>query len=88
MFNELKEVKYFKEITDFKRVLKCTIIKKTKTFEKASKSRSVFKNHGSIYGGAFLWIDLTAYYFCNKSFIIDVQLGYIYVNSKQQLPGN
>ena len=71
MFNELKQVKYFKEITNFKG------LKKNKTFEKASKSRSVFKNQVSIYGGAFLWIDLTAYYFHNKSSIIDVQLGYI-----------
>ena len=28
-----------------------------------------------MYDGAFLWIHLTAYYFCNKSSIIDVQLG-------------
>ena len=46
-------------------------------FEESSKSRGVFRTQASIYGGAFLWIYLTAYYFCNKSSVIDVRLGYI-----------
>ena len=35
MFNELKEVKYFKEITDFKGLYKCKILQRNKTFQKA-----------------------------------------------------
>ena len=41
IFNELKEVKYFKEI---------------KRFEEPSKSRGVFRTQARIYDGAFLWI--------------------------------
>ena len=49
-----------------------------KTFqEPSSKSSGVFRTQASIYDWAFLWIYLTTYYFRNKSFIIDVQLGYI-----------
>ena len=43
----------------------------------SSKSRGVFRTWASIYNGVFLWTYLTAYYFCNKSSIIDVWLGYI-----------
>ena len=32
-----------------------------------------------MYDGAFLWIHLTAYYFCNKSSIEDARLGYKYL---------
>ena len=38
MFDELKEVKYFKE---------------RKTFEESPKSREMFRTPGSIYEGAF-----------------------------------
>ena len=68
MFDELKEVKYFKEITDSKGL----IMWRNKTFKESSKSWGVFRTQASIYDGAFLWIYLTVYYFCNKSFIIDV----------------
>ena len=47
-----------------------------KTFEESSKSRDVFRTHASIYDGAFLWIYLTALYFCNISPIIDLRPGY------------
>ena len=50
---------------------------KNKTFEESSKSRGVFTTRVSIYDGAFQWIYLTACYFCSKSSIIDVRLGYI-----------
>ena len=46
-------------------------------FEESSKSRGVFRTQASIYNGAFLWIYLTAYFFRNKSSIIDFWLGYI-----------
>ena len=46
-------------------------------FEESSKSRGVFRTQASIYDGAFFVNILTAYYFRNKSFTIDVQLGYI-----------
>ena len=45
-------------------------------FEESSKRRGVFRARVSIYSGAFLWAYLTAYYFCNKSSVIDVQLVY------------
>ena len=78
MFDELKEVKYFIEITDFKiTVLWWEILSRNKTFEGSSKSRDVFRTQASIYDGDFLWIYLTAYYFCNKRSIIDVRLGYV-----------
>ena len=53
MFDELKELKYFKEITDFKSFM-CKTILKNKTFEDPSKSRGVFRTQASIYDGAFL----------------------------------
>ena len=34
------------------------------------KSSGVFRTQASIYNAAFLWIYLTAYYFCNKSWVI------------------
>ena len=49
-------------------------------FEKSSKSRGVFGTQASIYDEAFSWIYLTAYFFHNKSSIIDVQLGYVQVS--------
>ena len=64
MFDELKEVKYF--------ILGSRNIK----YLKEIKSRGVFRTQASVYEAAFLWIYLTAYYFCNKSSIIDVRLGY------------
>ena len=48
---------------------------KASIYDGASKSGGVFRTQVSIYDGAFLWIYLTAYYVCNKSFIIDVPLG-------------
>ena len=39
--------------------------------------RGVFRTQAKIYDGAFLGMYLTAYYFHNKSSIIDVRLGYI-----------
>ena len=46
-------------------------------FKESSKSSGVFRTQPSIHDGDFLWIYLTAYYFCNRSSIIDTQLGYI-----------
>ena len=43
----------------------------------AFKNRGVVRTQVSIYDGAFSWIYLTAYYFRNKSSIIDVRLCYI-----------
>ena len=44
--------------------------KKIKRFEESSKSRGVFRTHASIYDGAFMWMYLTALYFCSISSII------------------
>ena len=38
MFEELKEAKYFKEITDFKSLI---ILQRNKTFEESSKNRHI-----------------------------------------------
>ena len=55
MFDELKEVKYFKEITDSKiTVLWWEILYRNKTFEESSKSRDVFRTQSSIYDRDFL----------------------------------
>ena len=43
MFDELKEVKYFKEVTDFYRVLQCKILLKNKIFKKKKKKKSLQK---------------------------------------------
>ena len=40
MFDELKEVKYFKEVTDFYRVLQCKILLKNKIFKKKKKKKT------------------------------------------------
>ena len=48
-----------------------------KCLKSLQKAEAYLRNQASIYDGAFLWVYLTAYYFRNKSFIIDVQLGYI-----------
>ena len=54
MFDELKEVKYFKEITKPYNV-KYFKEERSKTFEESLlKSRDVFRTQGSIYDGAFL----------------------------------
>ena len=73
MFDELKEVKYFKE-NRLQESYDVKHFKKNKTFEESSKNRDVFRTQESIYDGALLWIYLMAYYFRNKSFIIDVRL--------------
>ena len=52
MFDELKEVKYFKEITD-SRIL-CKIYSRNNTFKESSKSRALFVTQASIYDGAFM----------------------------------
>ena len=52
MFDELKEVKYFKETTHIKRLIMLNNLK-NKTFDKSSKSRGVFRTQRSIYDGAF-----------------------------------
>ena len=47
------------------------VIKRLKSLQKAEAYEA------SVYDRALLRIYLTAYYFCNKSSITDVQLGYI-----------
>ena len=42
MFDELKEVKYFKELTDSYRVLLCKTLSRNKTFKESSKSRGIY----------------------------------------------
>ena len=77
MFDELKEVKYFNEIADFKSLIK--------TFEELSKNTGVFRTQVSIFDGAFFWKHLMAYYFRNKSSIIDVRLSYIYASENIEI---
>ena len=80
IFDELKEVKYSTRNNRFQESfnVKCFKEKKKKTFEESStKSSATFRTQASIYDGSFLWIYLTAYYFRNKSSIIDDQLGYM-----------
>ena len=51
----------------------------------SSKTRGVFRTQVNIYDEAFLWIYLLAYYFGNKSFIIDIRLGYIQVSENIEI---
>ena len=73
MFDELKEVKYFKK----KQISKVFNVNYFKEIKRSPKTRGLFRIQASIYDGDFLRIYLTAYYFCNKNSIIDVLLGYI-----------
>ena len=73
MFDELKEVKYFKK----KQISKVFNVNYFKEIKRSPKTRGLFRIQESIYDGVFLRIYLTAYYFCNKNSIIDVLLGYI-----------
>ena len=50
MFNELKEVKYFKEIADFKSLLMLNILKKH-NYWRVLKSRGVSRTQANIYDG-------------------------------------
>ena len=52
MFDELKEKKYFKQITDLKSLITSNFLKKN-NFEESSKSRGLFRTQASIYDGAF-----------------------------------
>ena len=75
----LIEVKYFKKKTDFKSLKQRKIfytkeIKRSRSLQKAEEYLEP-KRHFTM--ELFLRIYLMAYYFCNKSSIIDVRLGYI-----------
>ena len=52
IFDELKEVKYFQEIT-ISTSYNVKYFKERKTFEESSKSRDMFRTQVSIYDGAF-----------------------------------
>ena len=78
IFDELKEVKYFTRNNRFQDSFHVKYFQRIITFEESSsKSSVVFRSQASIYDKIFLWIYLTAYFFRNKSSIIDVQLGYM-----------
>ena len=54
MFDELKKINYFKEITDFKSlILQCKILLRNKTLKESSRSRGVFGTQTSLYDRAF-----------------------------------
>ena len=66
MFDELKKVKHFNEITNLRNLIVQNSLK-NKTFKESSKCRGVFRTQASICDGAFLWIYLTAQYFYHKA---------------------
>ena len=70
MFDELKEVKYFKEITDFKS-------QEIERLRSLQKSEEYLEQKRTSTKEPFVNLLKTAYCFRNKSSIIDVQLGYI-----------
>ena len=76
IFDELIEEKYFTRNNRFQEFFNVKYFKETFE-ESSSKSSAVFRTKVSIYDGAFLWIYLTANCFRNKTYIIDVILGYI-----------
>ena len=51
MFDKLREVNYFKEITNSKSLVMWNILKRIKRLK--SKNRDVFRTQESIYDGAF-----------------------------------
>ena len=70
--------KYFKKILTLNRFQERYNEKSFKKIKRLkSLQKSVFRTHASIYDGAFLWIYLTALYFCNISAIVDLRLGYV-----------
>ena len=78
IFDELIGLKYFTRNNKFQEPFNVKYFKEIKRLKGLQvKAVSYFRTQVSIYDGAFLWIYLTAYYFPNKCFIIDVQLGYI-----------
>ena len=80
MFDELKEVKYFKKIITlniFQESYNEKFFKEIKHLKSFQKTEELFRTQASNYDGAFLWIYLTVYYFLNISSIIDLRPGYI-----------
>ena len=77
IFDELKEVNTLKK-SQLSRVLQRKNFKEIKRLKSLQvKAEAYFEPKASIYDEVSLWIYLTSNYFCNKSFIIDVWLGYI-----------
>ena len=74
MFDELKEVKCFKNNTFQESYVK--YFKEIKRWNSLQKAEAYLEPKRASTMELFLRIYLTAYYFRNKSFIIDVRLGY------------
>ena len=76
MFDELKEVKYFREITGFKS-LNLRHIKEIKHLKSLEKAEAYLEPKRASTMEFFFGMDLMAYYFRNKSSVIDIRLGSI-----------
>ena len=74
-FDELKEVKYLKE-KQISRVLQCKIFKERKRWKSLQKAETCLELKRASMMDLFVNI-LNGLPFRNKSFIIDVPLGYI-----------
>ena len=71
VFDELKEVKYFKKINNVK------YFKEIKSFEESSKSRGVFRTQASIYDGAF-FVNIL-----NGLLILQYNVGLAYIEASE-----
>ena len=78
IFDEVKEVRYFTRNNRFQESFNAKYFKEIKRLKSPQvKAVSYLESKRAYMAQFFVWIYLTAYYFRNKSYIIDVQLGYI-----------
>ena len=76
MFDELREVKYFKKNSRFQESFNVKYFKEIKLLKSLQKAEACLEPKRASLMEFFVNI-LTGLLFCNKSFIIDIRLGYI-----------
>ena len=74
MFDELKEVMYFKEITDLKGLNDVKYFKEIKRLRSLLRAETYLESKQASTMELFLWIYFTVYYFRNINSIIVVWL--------------
>ena len=79
MFDEFKEIKYFKSYNNVK------YFKEIKHLRSLQKERTYFEPKRASMMKIFWWIYSKAYYFRDKISIIDVKLGYAWVSENTEI---
>ena len=75
MFDEWKEAKYFKKITDFRNLKMQNTSKEIKRLKSFPKAEAYLEPKRATTMKLVLWIYLKADYFRNKSSIVDIRMG-------------